>query len=32
MEEQAGRLRSVMGQWPGDETEAEVAQALRDLG
>jgi hypothetical protein len=32
MEEFAGRLKSVMGQWPGDETDEEIAQALRELG
>jgi hypothetical protein len=32
MEELAGRLKSVMGQWPGDETDEEIAQALRELG
>jgi hypothetical protein len=30
-EEMARRLRNVMGQWPGDETDAEIERALREL-
>ena len=31
VEEQARRLKQVIGSWPGDETEEEVDRALREL-
>jgi hypothetical protein len=30
-EEMARRLREVIGTWPGDETDEEIAKALREL-
>jgi hypothetical protein len=31
-EEMARRLQSVLGTWPGDETDEQIAQALKELG